>query len=852
MEPLRSRVALVLVMVALSSAPAAAADEVHWTIMGPTAVTFDWRGSETTIRYGTTTAYGQVASATLATPAPFSSPGPFHEARLTGLQANTLYHYSIGTGPDHTFRTPPPRGSSGFLVGAEGDIGDTGSYSGVAGVQALFAAARPAFMLMVGDLTYGNAHGQAAVDQHFNDMMVWSRDAAYMPAWGNHEWDKPAEDDLRNYKGRFDLPNAQASPGAPGVGCCGEDWYWFDYGNVRFIAYPEPWSGAWSDWRTKAGALMDEAQADPAIQFIVTFGHRPALSSGHHPGNATLLGHMNALGDSHSKYVLNINGHSHNYERTTPQHGVVHVTAGAGGSSLEQDGACLWLECTKPAWSAFRAMRLGAVLLHFSSTAIRGEFRCGPAGAGTNDIDCTPGSVVDAFTIPAATSGSDPGTDPAAVYAEPIVPMPGYLTPIADPTFGTTITRIANNTGASTAPVNGTWGSDSRHKYQKIQPWNADGTLMTIENRASGGGPSPLFLDGNTYRPFSNGCSGNPLYDYRWHPLRAHANELINVSSSGTELHWWDVRNCVKTRAWTLPIASDYGIGSGEGNSSNDGRFVAVASATQMCVIDMDPQPPFAAYPNRRIGPVRDVSECGLADCSIDWVSVSASGRYAVVSYNGDHVRVFDIDPQTLALTPRVYPAGTPECDNHPPSNGWVLGLGHADFALNPFDSNEDVLVGQRRGNCPSTVNGTALGGVVMVRLRDGFVTSLTDPANEAFPHHISTRAYDRPGWAYVSHYPNPGARFHDEIIAVKLDGSRAVERLAHQHSDWNGCYRCETHPVPSRDGRRVLFASNWATYCGTGCGVPTDYKAYVAGPAAPPIASDQTPPAAVRDLRQK
>jgi hypothetical protein len=162
------------------------------------------------------------------------------------------------------------------------------------------------------------------------------------------------------------------------------------------------------------------------------------------------------------------------------------------------------------------------------------------------------------------------------------------------------------------------------------------------------------------------------------------------------------------------------------------------------------------------------------------------------------------------------------------------------------------VLVGQRRGNCPSTVGGTALGGVVMVRLRDGAVTSLTDPANEAFPHHISTRAYDRPGWAYVSHYPNPGARFHDEIVAVKLDGSRAVERLAHQHSDWNGCYRCETHPVPSRDGRRVLFASNWATYCGTGCGVPTDYKAYVVGTAAPPIASDQTPPAAVRDLRQK
>jgi hypothetical protein len=33
---------------------------------------------------------------------------------------------------------------------------------------------------------------------------------------------------------------------------------------------------------------MDEAQGDPAIRFIVTFGHRPAFSSGYHPGDAGL------------------------------------------------------------------------------------------------------------------------------------------------------------------------------------------------------------------------------------------------------------------------------------------------------------------------------------------------------------------------------------------------------------------------------------------------------------------------------------------------------------------------------------------------------------------------------------
>jgi hypothetical protein len=104
--------------------------------------------------------------------------------------------------------------------------------------QQNIAADDPDFVLVTGDLTYGNDHGQDTVDQHFNDVMVWSETAAYMPIWGNHEWDPT--DDLRNYKGRFAIPNGRASVGAPSAGCCGEDWGWFDVGPVRFIAYPEP------------------------------------------------------------------------------------------------------------------------------------------------------------------------------------------------------------------------------------------------------------------------------------------------------------------------------------------------------------------------------------------------------------------------------------------------------------------------------------------------------------------------------------------------------------------------------------------------------------------------------------
>lgn len=415
-----ARRALLLLGFLLLATPAGAADEIHWTFTGPTSVTFDWRGAETTIRYGLTTSYGTTVTAVTPSPLPFSSSGPFHEARLTGLQAGTMYHYSIGTGADHTFRTPVPPGTSDFVFYAQGDIGDNSDWPIMGSVQNMIAGARPDFVLMVGDLTYGNSVGQSAVDRHFNDVQVWSLDAAYMPSWGNHEWDTPSSDDMRNYKGRFDLPNPQTSPSAPSAGCCGEDWSWFDYGNVRFIAYPEPYSSSsWSDWGTKAKTLMDQAQSDPNINFIVTYGHRPPYSSGYHDSETQMQTIMGQLGAAHSKYVLNLNGHSHDYERSYPQSGVIHLTVGVGGADLEESSPpCLWPQgCPAPSWSAYRAMHHAAVKFHVTSTGIQVTAFCGPPGdssSNQNDITCTQGTVMDSFTI-----GSAPVADvtpPAAIH----------------------------------------------------------------------------------------------------------------------------------------------------------------------------------------------------------------------------------------------------------------------------------------------------------------------------------------------------------------------------------------------------------------------------------------------------
>jgi hypothetical protein len=142
---------------------------------------------------------------------------------------------------------------------------------------------------------------------------------------------------------------------------------------------------------------------------------------------------MDALGNSHNKYVLNLNGHSHNYERTYPQSGVTHVTVGIGGSTLEESGgSCLWAGgCPAPLYSAFRAFHHGALRLTFAPTLILGEAICGPpgdTGPNTNDITCSPGAVFDAFFIGPTLAAVPVTADPPRVALDSVRPNPAVST----------------------------------------------------------------------------------------------------------------------------------------------------------------------------------------------------------------------------------------------------------------------------------------------------------------------------------------------------------------------------------------------------------------------------------------
>src|SRR5262249_2898145 len=72
----------------------------------------------------------------------------------------------------------------------------------------------------------------------------------------------------------------------------------------------------------------------------------------------------------------------------------------------------------------------------------------------------------------------------------PTVAMPQYLSPIIDPTFGTAITRIADQAAFGVAD------KYIRHNYAKNQPWNSDGSLVLLGYPVY---PAPV-LDGRTYQ----------------------------------------------------------------------------------------------------------------------------------------------------------------------------------------------------------------------------------------------------------------------------------------------------------------------------------------------------------------
>lgn len=347
-------------------------------------------------------------------------------------------------------------------------------------------------------------------------------------------------------------------------------------------------------------------------------------------------------------------------------------------------------------------------------------------------------------------------------YQEPTGSLPDYLESFTENMSGSKVTRISDSNEFGV--------SDQRlgNNYSKDQTWNKDGSLIKLA-----GHPAAI-LDGETFDfLFWRDIPGYA----RW--SNTESNYMYGVS--GNRFIKFNVFTNVRETIRTFTGYSNIDFGYGEGNQSNDDKYVGLigqnGSDRTLLVYDIELD---VIVGTKNIGSAGD----------LDWFSVSQLGQFAVAMWrpNGpgttEGVKSYDID-----LTNEIH------INDH---------TEHADLGIDM--AGNEVLVSYHGPE------GWDEGSYVYsARLDGGGVTNLFEYPGGIWGGHISTRNIDRPGWAYIS---EQCCTSHDvaprEIFAIKLDDSGIIERYTKHHSDVSMGYNHETKAVPNRNGTKVLFTSNW------------------------------------------
>ena len=358
------------------------------------------------------------------------------------------------------------------------------------------------------------------------------------------------------------------------------------------------------------------------------------------------------------------------------------------------------------------------------------------------------------------------------IVVAPPMPRPDYLQAATDPLFGTRFTPVTEPgrllaAGISCKPAY------CRHRYSSTQAWNADQSLLAITNGCNG----ICFLDGRTYEPAFHRAMHD---DCKWHPT----DPALMICVSRYEIYTWAPRSNDNTIVYAPADYANLQFGPYKGNPSRDGnRLVVVATNGAGALVAF-------AYDLLARKKYPDVNLDNLPGVHA-YCGISPSGRYIYCFHRIDDgtevTYIFTVDGvQVQHWT-----------EHHRP--------GHGDMAID--EDGGDVYVGISKAD-PDKWH------VIKRRLADGKVTDL---APAGYGTHVSTRNVNRPGWAFVSYegsysklLGSPGyAPFYQEVVALRIDGSGEVRRIALTRNAKSDYYS-ETHASPSPDASQVIWSSNW------------------------------------------
>ena len=212
-----------------------------------------------------------------------------HEVLVSGLNADTKYHYSIGSSTvvlaggdsEHYFVTSPPAGTATptrlWIIGDSGTA-DANARAVYNAYLSFLEAENTDLLLMLGDNAYNDgtdSEYQGAVFDMYPQILL---NTVVWPTLGNHDGHTAdSATESGPYYDIFTLPRAAE---AGGVASGTEAYYSFDYGNIHFVCLD-----SYETDRSPGGAMVTWLNNDlnaNTLPWVIAFWHHPPYSKGSH------------------------------------------------------------------------------------------------------------------------------------------------------------------------------------------------------------------------------------------------------------------------------------------------------------------------------------------------------------------------------------------------------------------------------------------------------------------------------------------------------------------------------------------------------------------------------------------
>ena len=258
-----------------------------------------------------------------------------HAVTLTGLTANTLYYYSVGStvqvlqgDVNNYFKTLPVVGSSQKIrIMAMGDMGNnsTNQVNVRNAWQAFNGSNYTDAWLLMGDNAYNGGFDTEYQTNFFNIYQgSLTKNHVIWPTPGNHDYDNSAAKQADHAVPYYDIFTLPKNGEAGGTASNTEAFYAYNIGNIHFVALDS------YGWETGSTRLYDTLgpqavwlKQDLAVNtqpWTVVYFHHPPYTKGSHNSDteSELINMRQKIVPILERYKVDLvlNGHSHSYERS--------------------------------------------------------------------------------------------------------------------------------------------------------------------------------------------------------------------------------------------------------------------------------------------------------------------------------------------------------------------------------------------------------------------------------------------------------------------------------------------------------------------------------------------------------